>query len=90
VTPDHGLRRLLEGLPREAAPPIPVEALLRRLLWRRLRTAGLVLGLLAAPLVAHLLLREEAPPPVHLRLRVLDLGEPIAEPSEGPPEINLP
>ncbi len=90
MTRDDGLGRLIEGLSREAAPPIPVETLLRRLLWRRMGIAALGLALLGGPLLALFLLREEPGPAVHLRLRVVNLGEPIEAPTQDPPELNLP
>ena len=90
MTRDDGLRRLLEGLSREAPPEIPVEALLRRFAWRRLRIPSFGLALLGTPLLALLLLRHEPEPPVNLQLRVVHLGDPLEIPTEDPPEINLP
>ena len=90
MTRDDGLRRLLEGLSREAPPDIPAEALLRRLAWRRLRIAAAGLALLGVPPLALLLLRPEREPPVNLHLRVVNIGEPIDAPTQDPPEVNLP
>lgn len=87
---DDDFLLLLKALPREEAPGIPVESLLRRLAWRRARLVAL--GLLAAvtPLLAFLLLRERPEPPVNLNLKVVDVGAPVEQPTRDPPELNLP
>ena len=90
MTRDDGLRRILEGLSRETPPEIPVETLLRRLAWRRLRIASVCFALLAVPLLALLLLRLEPEPPVNLHLRVVNVGGPLEAPTQDPPEVNLP
>jgi hypothetical protein len=88
---DDSFLRLLETLPRCAAPEIPVEGLFRRLAWRRARLGALVLVAVAGPLLlALLLLREKPEPPVNLKLRIVELGEPLDQPSRDPPELNLP
>lgn len=95
VTPspadDKDLGRLLQGLQRHEAPAIPVERLLRRLVWRRVRVAALGFAGLALAVAAHLLFREQVQePPVNLQLRVVDIGEAVEIPSRDPPELNLP
>jgi hypothetical protein len=87
---DDGLRRLLETLPREAAPPIGVESILRRLLWRKLALAATVVLLLGGAAAGFLLLRERPEPPVNLQIRVVDPGAAVEQPNQGPPELNLP
>jgi len=81
---------MLEGLPREPAPTIPMAALLRRLAWRRFRLVAIGVALSGAVGVGFLLLRPEPTPPVNLHLRVVNVGEPIVAPAEGPAELNLP
>ncbi len=90
MSTEHGLLGFLEELPREPAPPIPVEALLRRLAWRRFGVAAIGLALAGAVGLGFLLLRPEPKPPENLRLRVVNVGDPIDAPAEGPAELNLP
>ncbi len=87
---DDDFLRLLESLPRQGAPEIPVERLLRRLAWRRARLVGLGLLAVAVPLLALLLLHGEPEPPVNLNLKVVDIDAPPDLPSRDPPELNLP
>jgi hypothetical protein len=89
VMRDDGLRRLLEALPREAAPPIAVESLLRRLLWRKIALLA-TLVLLLGGTTAGFLLRRGEEPPVNLQIRVVDPGDAVEQPTQGPPELNLP
>jgi hypothetical protein len=84
------LSRVLGSLPRHEAPAIPVDRLFRRVAWKRARIATLLLVVIGAPLFAFLLLRQRPGPPVHLRLRVIDVTEPIELPTRNPPELNLP
>lgn len=73
-----------------AAPPIPVERLLRRLAWGRVRIATFGLVAVLGSLLALLLSRGEPQPPVNLELRVVNLAEPMEVPAREPPELNLP
>ena len=90
MTRDVGLERLLEGLPREAAPEIAVESLFRRLFWRRLAAAAAAVLLLGGGAAAFLFTRGEPPAPVHLRIRVVEPPAAPEPPSQGPAELNLP
>ncbi len=85
-----GLFGLLERLPREPAPAIPMDALLRRLAWRRFGVLAIGLALLGVVGLGFALLRPEPEPPVNLHLRVVNVGDPIVAPAEGPAELNLP
>lgn len=87
---DDDFLRLLETLPRQEAPAIPVERLFRRLAWRRARLVALGLLAVAAPLLALHLLRERPEPPVNLNLKLVDVTEPLDLPARDPPELNLP
>jgi hypothetical protein len=87
---DDSFLRLLETLPRHAAPEIPVEGLFRRLLWHRVRVGALGLAALSAPLLVLLLLRAKPEPPVNLKLRIVNVGDPVDLPTRDPPELNLP
>jgi hypothetical protein len=87
---DDTFLRVLETLPRESPPQIPIEGLLRKLAWRRARLAALTVLAVAGPVLALLLLRAEPDPPVNLNLKVVEIGEPIDLPSGSPPELNLP
>ncbi|HEX5136169.1 MAG TPA: hypothetical protein VFY93_04295 [Planctomycetota bacterium] len=87
---DDGLFRLLGSLPREGPPPIPVERLFRRLLWRRVRAGAAVLAAVAIPLGVFLATRDTGEPPVNLKLRVVDVPDPAELPARDPPELNLP
>jgi len=87
---DDGFSRLLGSLPREEPPAIPVERLFRRLAWLRVRRGAALLAVLAIPFGVFLAMREKPEPPVNLKLRVVDVPEPVDLPARDPPELNLP
>lgn len=87
---EDGFVRVLEGLSREDAPAIPVERLLRRLAWRRVRLVALALLLVLGSLAAVLASRPRHEPPVNLNLRLVDVEAPPDVPDRQPPELNLP
>jgi hypothetical protein len=87
---DDDFTRILRALPRQDPPGIPVESLLRRLAWRRVRIAALCILGLAGALVPLLLPRSERKPPVNLDLRIVDVRDPVDVPPREPPELNLP
>ena len=73
--PDRWLEEALGKVPRQEAPPVPLEAILER--WqtgrrRRAVTGGLLLA--AVALLCMALIRSPAPePPVHLQLHIVDI-----------------
>jgi hypothetical protein len=74
------LGRLLGGIPREAAPDIPVERLLQRAAGaRRTAVALMAAGILAATGLTVARTREQVEAPVHLDLRVIEIDLPVDE-----------
>jgi len=74
------LGRLLSGIPREAAPDIPVERLLQRAAGaRRMAVALMATGILVLTGLAVALTREQVEAPVHLDLRVIEIDLPVDE-----------
>ena len=90
MTRDDGLERLLEALPREAAPQIAVESILRKLLWRRVALAAALALMVGASVAGFVALREGSEPPVNLHIRVVEPAEMREPPAPGPREFNLP
>jgi hypothetical protein len=82
--PDRWSEELLDRLPRQEPPPIPLEAILER--WRGARRRRALAGglLLAAALLLGVLLQRPAvEPPVHLNLQIIEVA-PADEAPEAP------